>query len=77
MQAAIFAPALAKDATAEACETRAKAIKALRDRGERVVDALPGEVQAPAIATGEVIYSCGICDRILVQMQGKWVVQAC
>ena len=77
VQAAIFAPALANDATAQDCESRAQAIKVLRDRGERVIDALPGEVQAPAMATGEVTYSGGICDRILVQMQGKWVVQAC
>lgn len=73
--AGIFAPALPLEANAEACESRAKAIQVLRDGGERVIDALPGEVQTPG--TGEVLYSGGICDRILVQTQGKWVVQAC
>jgi ATP phosphoribosyltransferase regulatory subunit len=72
---AVFAPALSCEDSAEARESRAKAIQALRESGERVIDALPGEVQVPA--SGAVIYSGGICDRILVQMQGKWVVQAC
>jgi ATP phosphoribosyltransferase regulatory subunit len=73
--AGIFALALSDEASAEVRASRAKAIQALRDGGERVIDALPGEVQLPA--NGAVVYSGGICDRILVQTQGKWVVQAC
>ena len=75
VSAAVFAPALPSDASVNALESRAQAIKDLREGGERVIDALPGEVQAPA--TGKVIYSGGICDRVLVQVQGKWVVKGC
>ena len=73
--AAIFAPALAVDAGVEVRVARAQEIQALRERGERVIDALPGEMQTPG-ADG-VLYSGSVCDRVLVQMQGKWVVQAC
>lgn len=75
VSAAVFAPALPADASADIRASRAQAIQALRANGERVIDALPGEAQTPS--TGDVVYSGGVCDRILLQMQGKWVVQAC
>lgn len=74
-QAAIFALALPSDAGADEREARATAMQLLRARGERVIDALPGETLTPGI--DEVLYSGSVCDRVLVQMQGKWVVQAC
>ena len=72
---AIFAPALAVSAAKEEVEARAQAIRMLRDRGERVVDALPGE--SLAADASEIVYSGTPCDRQLVQIQGKWVVTAC
>ena len=50
-------------------------IQRLREQGERVIDALPGEMQTPGV--NDVLYSGSVCDRVLVQMQGKWVVTAC
>ena len=75
MAAGVFAPALPSEASAEEQLARAAAIQRLRERGERVVDALPGELQETK-GSG-VVYSGGTCDRVLIQMQGKWVVQAC
>lgn len=72
--AAIFAAALPIDANAEARDARAQVIQRLREQGERVIDALPGEMQTPGV--NDVLYSGSVCDRVLVQMQGKWVVQA-
>lgn len=75
-QAAVFAPALAADATDEARQARAQAINLLRERGECVVDALPGEARQSA-GQAQIVYSGTICDRELIQIQGKWVLQAC
>lgn len=70
---AIFAAALPASAAAAEVEARGQAIQMLRERGERVVDALPGE----RLEGGQIGYSGTPCDRQLVQMQGKWVVTAC
>lgn len=72
---AIFAAALPASASAGEIEARAQAIRLLRERGERVVDALPGEVLAADV--GQIGYSGTPCDRQLELMQGKWVVTAC
>ncbi len=56
---AIFAPYAGEDATLR------EAIKSLREEGERVIEALPGQ-QAGAAAMG--------CDRILVNQNGSWTV---
>ena len=72
---AIFAPALEKSAPAAEVDARAQAIRTLRERGERVIDGLPGESLA-ADAT-QIGYSGTPCDRQLVMIQGKWVVTAC
>ena len=72
---AIFAPALEKSAPAAEVDARAQARRTLRDRGERVIDGLPGESLA-ADAT-QIGYSGTPCDRQLVMIQGKWVVTAC
>jgi hypothetical protein len=47
----------------------------LRERGECVVDALHGETR-PGVGQGQIVYSGTPCDRELIQIQGKWVVQA-
>ena len=70
---AIFAAALPASAAAAEVEARGQAIQMLRERGERVVDALPGE----CLEGGQIGYSGTPCDRQLVLMQGKWVVTAC
>ncbi len=72
--AAIFAAALPVDANAEARDARAQVIQRLREQGERVIDALPGEMQTPGV--NDVLYSGSVCDRVLILMQGKWIVQA-
>ena len=72
--AAIFAAALPVDANTDARDARAQAIQRLREQGERVIDALPGEMQTPGV--NDVLYSGSVCDRVLVLMQGKWIVQA-
>jgi ATP phosphoribosyltransferase regulatory subunit len=74
--AAVFAPALAADATDEGRQARIQAIERLRERGECVIDALPGETR-PGASQGPVVYSGTPCDRELIQIQGKWVIQAC
>ena len=78
-QAAVFAPALAVDAAEVDRQARAQAIKVLRERGESVVDALPGETRSVGVGgvNGQIVYSGIVCDRELIQIQGKWVLQAC
>ena len=72
---AIFAPALPENAAAAEVSARLGAIARLREQGERVVDALPGELLAVTAATDQqVVYSGVDCDRQLVQQAGKWVV---
>ena len=71
----VFAPALPGTASEADAEGRAKAIRQLREQGERVVDALPGE-QLDATAA-QVVYSGAVCDRQLVQRAGQWVVTSC
>ena len=73
-QAAIFAPALPDSAASVEVAARAKAIATLRELGERVIDALPGE-QLRA-ASGQIVYSGAVCDRQLMQHAGQWVVQS-
>ncbi|HYW03854.1 MAG TPA: ATP phosphoribosyltransferase regulatory subunit [Gammaproteobacteria bacterium] len=55
----ILAPADAED------EALADVVSALRERGERVVQALPGASDAPAVYA---------CDRRLTRRGGRWVV---
>ncbi len=74
-QGAIFAPALPDNATAADVSARLAVIARLREQGERVVDALPGE-QLSVATDGQVIYSGVDCDRQLVQQAGKWVVRS-
>jgi ATP phosphoribosyltransferase regulatory subunit len=74
-QAGVFAPALPASAAEADRESRAKAINLLRERGECVVDALHGETR-PGVGQGQIVYSGTPCDRELIQIQGKWVVQA-
>ena len=78
-QAAVFAPALAVDAADAERQARAQAINVLRERGESVVDALPGETRSGGVGSGngQIVYSGVMCDRELIQIQGKWVLQAC
>ncbi len=75
-QAAVFATALTTDATDDERQARAQAIKLLRERGECVIDALPGETRQGTGHT-QIVYSGTICDRELIHIQGKWVLQAC
>ena len=72
---AIFAPALETSASAAEVDARTQAIRTLRDRGERVIDGLPGE--SLTADTTQIGYSGTPCDRQLVMIQGKWVVTAC
>lgn len=72
---AVFAPALADRASAADVAAREHAISSLRQQGERVIDALPGEQQEATAA--QVVYSGVVCDRQLVQQAGQWVVVAC
>ena len=71
---AIFAPALALEASAADGVARAQAIAALRAQGERVVDGLPGE---RLDTKSGIVYSGAVCDRQLVQKVGQWVIEAC
>lgn len=71
----IFASALPEKSSAADKTARAKAIAQLRQQGERVVDALPGE-QVNA-TDGQIVYSGAVCDRQLVHKAGQWVVVSC
>lgn len=73
-QGAIFTPALPDSAASAAVAARAKAIATLREQGERVIDALPGEQLGAA--SGQIVYSGAVCDRQLIQQAGQWVVQS-
>ena len=72
---AVFAPALPVTAAAGESAVRAQAIAALREQGERVIDALPGE-QLDA-QDAQIVYSGAVCNRQLVQKSGQWVVVPC
>ena len=75
LNGAVFAPALPDSASEGDFAVRAKVIRQLREQGERVIDALPGE-QLEATA-GQYVYSGSVCNRQLVQRAGQWVVASC
>ncbi len=70
----IFAPALSTDASTTDTVARAQAIAALREQGECVINALPGE---RLDTKSGIVYSGVACDRQLVQKAGQWVVVPC
>lgn len=72
---AVFAPALPESASKVDRAGRVQAIARLREQGECVVDALPGEQLSAA--DGQIVYSGAVCDRQLVLKAGQWVVVPC